>query len=191
MKLPSGECHKTSLIISKYWFSYWLGATRQQAITWASVEPDPCHHIASPSHNELTVDFMFNQSTNIYINIYILYIYIAGSTYWGHDRMVDILQVIFFKCIFLNQNYNISIQISLKFVPIGPIQIMACLNQWWISSCIYASLSLDGDVLLVKFPCMRTKGSSLQKRLVSKTNGNFVKCHLYSRNVRTEFCLFL
>ena len=64
-----------------------------------------------------------------------------------------------FKCIFLNENIYISITISLKFVPKGPIdnipalvQIMAWrhpatshyLNQWWlVQRRIYASLGLN------------------------------------------------
>ena len=31
----------------------WLGAVRQQAITWANVDPDLCRHMASLGHNEL------------------------------------------------------------------------------------------------------------------------------------------
>ena len=30
-----------------------LGAIRQQAITWANVDPDLCRHVASLGHNEL------------------------------------------------------------------------------------------------------------------------------------------
>ena len=64
-----------------------------------------------------------------------------------------------FKCIFLNENVWISIKISLKFVPKGPInnipvlvQIMAWrrqatshyLDQWWfVHWRIYASLGLN------------------------------------------------
>ena len=64
-----------------------------------------------------------------------------------------------FKCIFFNENVWISIQISLKFVPKGPInnipaliRIMAWrrqttshyLNQWWLNyRRIYASLGLN------------------------------------------------
>ena len=48
VKLPSGECHKTSLMISQYWFRWW-----HQAITWASVDPDLCHDVASLGYNEL------------------------------------------------------------------------------------------------------------------------------------------
>ena len=56
-----------------------------------------------------------------------------------------------FKRIFLNENVRISIEISLKFVPKGPInnnqalvQIMAYLNQWWLVYwSIYASLGLN------------------------------------------------
>ena len=32
----------------------WLGAIRHQAITWANVDPDLCHHMASLSHNDLS-----------------------------------------------------------------------------------------------------------------------------------------
>ena len=46
MKMPSDECHGTFLKISQHWFRQWLGAVRQQAITWANVDPDLCHHMA-------------------------------------------------------------------------------------------------------------------------------------------------
>ena len=35
--LHSDECHKTSLMISQHCFKYWLGAVRQQAITFKSM----------------------------------------------------------------------------------------------------------------------------------------------------------
>ena len=54
MKLPSDEFHWTVLMISQHWFRLWLGAVRQQAITWAHVDPDFCHHMASLGQNELT-----------------------------------------------------------------------------------------------------------------------------------------
>ena len=33
----------------------WLGAVRQQAITWANVDPELCRHMASLDLNELTL----------------------------------------------------------------------------------------------------------------------------------------
>ena len=36
---------------SKYWFRQWLGAARQQAITWAYVDSVPSHLMASLGHN--------------------------------------------------------------------------------------------------------------------------------------------
>ena len=30
----TGECHRTSLMRSQHWFSWWLGAVRQQVIIW-------------------------------------------------------------------------------------------------------------------------------------------------------------
>ena len=50
----SGECHRTPVMINQHRFRYWLGAVRQQAITWTTVDPDLCHHKASLGHNELT-----------------------------------------------------------------------------------------------------------------------------------------
>ena len=38
---------------TQWWLRWWLGAIRQQAITWANVDPDLCHHMASLSQNEL------------------------------------------------------------------------------------------------------------------------------------------
>ena len=58
VKLLSDGCHWTSLI-SQHWFREWLGAVRQQAITWANVEPDLCRHMASLGHNELNKSFQW------------------------------------------------------------------------------------------------------------------------------------
>ena len=45
-------------------------------------------------------------------------------THWDRDKMTAI-----FKCIFLNENARISIKISLKFVPKGPINKIPALVQ--------------------------------------------------------------
>ena len=47
------ECHKASLMISQHWFKWWLVAVRQQAITWANVNPDLWCHMAPLGHNGL------------------------------------------------------------------------------------------------------------------------------------------
>ena len=44
---------------SQHWFREWLGAVRQQAITWVNVDPDLCRHMVSLGHNEL----IFSQNT--------------------------------------------------------------------------------------------------------------------------------
>ena len=41
------------ILWNKYSFIQWLGAVRQQAITWANVDPDLCRQIASLGLNEL------------------------------------------------------------------------------------------------------------------------------------------
>ena len=53
VKLLSDKCHWTLLMISQHWFRQWLGAVRQQAITWANVDPDLWRQMASLGHNEL------------------------------------------------------------------------------------------------------------------------------------------
>ena len=55
MKLSSDEYRWTFLMVSQYWFRWWLGAVRQQAITWANVDPDLCRHMASLGPNELSM----------------------------------------------------------------------------------------------------------------------------------------
>ena len=54
MIMSSDECHRTLLMISQHWFRQWLGAVRQQAITWTSVDQDLQHHMALLDPNELT-----------------------------------------------------------------------------------------------------------------------------------------
>ena len=39
-----------------------IGVVRQQAITWANVDPDLCHHLASLGHNELSQRFKLYQT---------------------------------------------------------------------------------------------------------------------------------
>ena len=51
--LSSGEYHKTSLMSSQHWFRLWLGAVRQQAITWTNVDQVLWCHMPSLGHNEL------------------------------------------------------------------------------------------------------------------------------------------
>ena len=43
-------------MISQHWLRWWLGAVRQQAKTWANVDPDICRHLASLDHNELNIE---------------------------------------------------------------------------------------------------------------------------------------
>ena len=43
--LPSGDFHLTP----------WLGAVMQQAIAWANIDPDPCHHMAPLGNNVINL----------------------------------------------------------------------------------------------------------------------------------------
>ena len=54
----------------------------------------------------------------------------TSLTHWGQDKMADIFLTTFiFKCIFLNENVWISLKISLKLVPNGPISNIPALVQ--------------------------------------------------------------
>ena len=53
MILAWDECPGTILMINQHWFRKWLGAVRQQAITWASVDPVLYNHMASIGHHVL------------------------------------------------------------------------------------------------------------------------------------------
>ena len=53
VKLSSGECHKTPLMINQHWFRLWLDAFRQQTITRVNIDLDLCHHFTSLDRNEL------------------------------------------------------------------------------------------------------------------------------------------
>ena len=63
MIMPSDECHRTLLMISRHCFRLWLGAVRHQAITWANVDSVHCRLIASLGHNELTYCGRYKTST--------------------------------------------------------------------------------------------------------------------------------
>ena len=62
VKLLSGECHRTHLMISQHWFRWWLGAIRQQAITLANVDLDLCCHRATLARNEFKHDALVDKT---------------------------------------------------------------------------------------------------------------------------------
>ena len=152
MKLFWGEGHKTSLIISQHWFRHWLGAVRQQAITWANVGVDPCRHLTSLGHNELIcVDMDVVYKCQIHINLNTSYLHNwclpMGKRGWT-GIYVNMLRLRLNVCHFAGNVlkcfscerffFYILNQISLKFVPKGQIvnnlavvQIMVLSNWRW------------------------------------------------------------
>ena len=59
-------------MINQHWFRQWLGAIRQQAITWANVDTDICLHMVSLGHNALILFANYcKQELKISINIQI------------------------------------------------------------------------------------------------------------------------
>ena len=53
-----GHKHPSIRLIYRWWLGSGNGfsAIRQQAITWANVDPDLCHQMAALGHNELTLN---------------------------------------------------------------------------------------------------------------------------------------
>ena len=47
----SGSPSVKSFMTSQHWFELWIGAIRQQNITWANVDPDLWRHIVSLGHD--------------------------------------------------------------------------------------------------------------------------------------------
>ena len=46
-------------MISENWIRWWLGAVRQQAITWTNIKQDLCPHMVLLGHNELNANVQF------------------------------------------------------------------------------------------------------------------------------------
>ena len=82
-KLPSDECNWILLMISQYWFRKWLGAVRQQAITWANVDPDLYRHMAWLGHHELDKGLRRLVYWRIWACVYMyIYMYIYIKVEW-------------------------------------------------------------------------------------------------------------
>ena len=61
VKLLSGEGHQTPLMKNEHHLRWWLGAIRQQAITWANDDPDLCcHMVTQPQwvNNQMKITFL-------------------------------------------------------------------------------------------------------------------------------------
>ena len=107
-KVTANDVDIQLLAVSQYWFRWWMACgwicwTGRQAITWTSAEQDLwCHsyEVTSPWVNSLRPR--------------------QNGRHFADD---------IFKCIFLNENVWISIKISLKFVPKGPINNIPALVQ--------------------------------------------------------------
>ena len=49
--MPQNPLTKSIKKSMQHWFRWWLGATKQEAVTWVSVDQDLRHHKMSPGHN--------------------------------------------------------------------------------------------------------------------------------------------
>ena len=85
MIMPSNECHKTLLTISQHCFRYWLGAVRQQAITWTNVVLDPCRHMASLGHNELNEPLLTTSRFTYALTSLVVYFIAFQDWTWMSD----------------------------------------------------------------------------------------------------------
>ena len=76
--------------------------------------------IPFPIYNSLTSNFLHHNWNFNSNNI---------LTHWGCNKIAAILQTTFSKCTFLKENVLISIKISLKLIPKGPINNILALAQ--------------------------------------------------------------
>ena len=67
------------LMISQHRFRQWLDAVRQQAINWANVGSDLCHHKASLCHNKVSNYNLEERIPSVLYLIYVCYL----SLWWG------------------------------------------------------------------------------------------------------------
>ena len=65
---------KTSLMISQYWFDWWLGVIRQQVLTWTNVDQVLRCYVASLGHTEYTVQYLLEDTQKILVYSYFLII---------------------------------------------------------------------------------------------------------------------
>ena len=91
-------------MVSQNWLRSWLGAIRGSSITWT---------VVTKITDAIWQHYMYNWLINT-----------LRPRQNGRHFPDDI-----FKCIFLNENVWISIKISLKFVPKGPIDNIPALVQ--------------------------------------------------------------
>ena len=77
MKFLSSECYRTPLMASQHGFRWWLGTARQQAITWANVEPVFHHCMVSQFHNGWKANFK-GSLTGTYLG----WKFISESKHW-------------------------------------------------------------------------------------------------------------
>ena len=76
-------------MISQHWFRWWLGAVRQQAITWASVDADLCRQMASLGLNELTGRVMSAE-----LDTFIVYTFLWTPMMYHRDCPGYVIQAI-------------------------------------------------------------------------------------------------
>ena len=131
MKLSWDIGHWILLMTHQHWFSLWLGAIRQQAITWANVNPDLCRHMASLGHNE------FILQTDSVVKL----------AHWGRVKMAAILQTKFKKKKNISENCCIWFKISLKLIPKGwinnePSLVHVMAWRWTGNESLFEPMSL-------------------------------------------------
>ena len=172
VKLPSDECKWILLMISRHWFRQWLGDVRQQAIIWGNVDPDPCRHMVSIGHNELnagsirTCIFMvITTPTNVPAPN-------NQPSTANADKHIEAETKLspfhrrHFQMHFLNENAQISLKISLKFLPKVQINNILAL-------CQIMAWSQPGDKSLSEPMVVQSILTSHQSTLEKQTSVQF------------------
>ena len=109
---------------SPHLFRKWLGAVRQQAITWTNVDLDPCRHMTSLGHKELNGHIIF-------------------GFHYSHFHNSDLIHMIYIAVIFiLNRCPHLPAHMSLCWME--SLNYFNLDNDWlfW-SSLLFINIQYD------------------------------------------------
>ena len=118
MIMSSDECHRTLQIISQHWFRWCLGAVRQQAITWTSVDQDLQCHMVTLGPNELKKGLKKKP-------IYSCSDFPPPCIWQKHQQLINWQKHTFPSKL---HNYNIGTLLN--------VEIAWLLHTWWAQRCM-------------------------------------------------------
>ena len=107
--------HVINQVHQHFFWGYSQFNVKEHLWWWVNSGPDLCHHMVSLGHNELCSKYLNLKFHQLYT-----YLHTGINTLRPRQNRRHFADDIF-KCIFFNENVWLLFQISLKFVPKGPI----------------------------------------------------------------------